>query len=302
MTTSSFSSRVRHDDDATYREWRDEFITAMAALVAGGHLAADETNITPGAGSRPGTGTEQGYAVYHINDSLHGTAPVYLRFGFGTHTGSTSPRIQVTHGTSTNGSGVLGGTALSTIQSIHSSSAQTTDTARQSYFCSLPGFLGINWKLGASTSEGGFFFCRSCDADGVPTVTGGMIHCGQGQSGEYAKRQSFRYAAAAAAYTAHFSSEGAGPGMLGFLPQALSTTQVGSDIQVALGWMVTPRVQPLFGICGVLDSELNVGGTFSVALVGASARTFITVGRPFGGFGPIAPGVNGGLTCAMLWE
>ena len=76
MTTASWSTRLRHDSAATYQEWRDEFITKLGLLVTGAVLAADETNITPGAGALPGLNTEGGYAVYHLADSLHGTEPV----------------------------------------------------------------------------------------------------------------------------------------------------------------------------------------------------------------------------------
>ena len=174
MAFTSSTTRVRHDSDPTYQEWRDEFITRLGVLVTAGVLAADETNITPAAGSRPAINTEQGYAVYHLADSLHASAPVYIRFGFGTNTSTTGPRIQVTTGTSTNGSGVLGGTALSTIASIHGNATQTTDTTRSSYWCALPGYFGVSWKQGASGTEGCFIICRTADSSGAPTATGSL--------------------------------------------------------------------------------------------------------------------------------
>lgn len=295
MTTASWSSRVRHDSDAVWQEWRDELITQLGTLVTAGVLAADETNITAGAGARPGTNTEGGYAVYHISDSLHGTAPIYIRFGLGTGGGATAPRIQVTVGTSTNGSGVLGGTALSTIASITVlNSASTSDTARQSYMCAVAGFFGLSWKVGAGT-EGGFWICRTCDADGTPTVTGAMAHWGIGSATGITKRQAFRYAATAAAYTATTVTTS---GQVGFSPQSPTNSAIGADIQVFLGWTITPRAAPLFGVCGVYPSELSVGGTFSATLVGTTARTYLTMGTL--GSGPFDAGNV--LTTAMLWE
>lgn len=299
MSTQSWSSRLRHDSDATYQEWRDEFITKLGLLVASGDLAADETNITPGAGARPGTNTEQGYAVYHLDDSLHGTAPIYIRFGFGTGSGATSPRLQVTVGTSTNGSGVLGGTALSTIASVNGNLAQTGDTARQSYMCATAGFFGFDWKVGSAPSEGAFFICRTCDTAGAPTATGAIAHWGLGTTNTLTKRQAFRYAATAAAYTALTSIV---DGALGMNPQAPLATTVGSDVQMMLGWTITPRVAPLFGVCGVNPAELAPGGTFSATTVGASARTFLTMATTAGPFGPISAAATGGLCIAMLWE
>mgnify|MGYP003580161976 CR=1 FL=1 len=301
MTTASWSTRVRHDSDATYQEWRDEFITKLGVLVTGGFLTADETNITPTAGARPGANTEQGYAVYHLSDSLHGTAPVYIRFGFGTGAGTTTPRIQVTTGTSTNGSGVIGGTALSTISNIQSvsASAQTTDTARQSYMCAVEGFFGVNWKINCGLAEGAFFICRTCDSDGTPTVTGSMAHWGGGSVIWALKRQSFRYASSVAAYTATSAVD---TSALGLSPQVPTNTTVGADVQAMLGWTIEPRVVPLFGVCGVYSSELAVGGTFSTTLVGSTPRTFITLNGAAGPFGPVAANATGGMNIAMVWE
>lgn len=298
MSTQSWSSRIRHDSDAVYQEWRDEFITKLGLLVTSGDLAADETNITPGAGARPGTNTEQGYAVYHLADSLHGTAPIYLRFGFGTGGGATTPRIQVTTGTSTNGSGVLGGTALSTIASTGASnSSQVLDTSRQSYMCATAGFFGFNWKVAGYDAS--FWICRTCDSDGAITATGAIAHWGISSLSNLTKRQAFRFAAPAAAYTAISTVEGAA---LGINPQTVISTTVGSDIQVMLGWTITPRVEPIFGVCGVLPAELAVGGTFNATLVGASSRTYLTMTAASGAFGPIVAGGTGGLCMAMLWE
>lgn len=295
MTTASWSTRVRHSDDPTYQEWRDEFITKLGLMTT---LVADETNITPGAGSRPASNTEGGYAVYHLNDSLHGTAPIYLRFGFGTASNTSAPRIQVTTGTSTNGSGVLGGTALSSIASINGNTAQTTDTARQSYMCCVAGFFGVSWKVGASASEASFWIARTVDSDGAITATGALAHWGIGNDLQITKRQAFRFAATAAAYTAQTNVANA---MLGFAPQTPGNSAVGSDVQAFLAWTLTPRVAPLVGVCGVYLAELAVGGTFSATLVGATPRTYLTMGSNSGPFDN-APNGFRQLATAMLWE
>jgi hypothetical protein len=227
---------------------------------------------------------------------------VYIRFGFGTSAGATTPRLQVTTGTSTNGSGVLGGTALSVVTNININSggtqAQTTDTARNSYLCCQPGFLGLSWKTGTSNCEGFFFFNRHCDSTGAIDATGAHGWWGQGNNTGVNRSQAFRFAATAAAYTAQNTPSTA---YLGFNPQNLVSTLVGSDIQVALGWSVQPRVTPLFGVCGVLDAEVTAGTTFSVALVGSSARTYIALATTAGPFSNAAVGA-GYCKFAMLWE
>ena len=91
--------------------------------------------------------------------------------------------------------------------------------------------------------------------------------------------------------------------MLGMSPQSPVNTTVGSDIQVAIGWTITPRVAPLFGVCGVYASELGRGGTFNATIVGTTARTYITLYSSTGPFGAL--GINsvvGEQHIAMLWE
>lgn len=300
MSTQSWSSRIRHDSDATYQEWRDELITKLGLLVTAGVLAADETNITPAAGARPGTNSEGGYAVYHLADSLHATAPIYLRFGLGTGGIASGPRIQVTTGTSTNGSGVLGGTALSSAINIHNAGAsQTSDVARQSYMCCVAGFFGLSWKVAAGNTEGGFFICRTCDSDGTPNAVGALANWSGTTATGIGTRQAFRYETPADAYGTTISPTS---GALGLAPQAPLSTAVGADIQVFLGWTIAPRATPLFGVCGVYGSELAPAGTFEATLVGNTPRTYLTLSNVYGPFGPVAVTSQGGLNTAMLWE
>jgi hypothetical protein len=280
-----------------YQEWRDELIAKLGNLT---YLSVDETNITPGAGARPGTNTEGGYAVFHLNDSLHGTAPVYIRFGFGTDSGTTNPRVQVTTGTSTNGSGVIGGTALSTIASISTSATQVTDTTSNSYLCAAPGFLGLMFKQTSNNYKGFFFINRTCDGTGAITATGAHAWWGAGGNTNPTKSQAFRYAATAAAYTAQSTAVVA---MLGFLPQGQASTLVSGTIQVAMGWSINPATYPLFGVCGVLDNEVSAGTTFSVTLVGSTPRMYIGAAQlTCGAFGPTFDSTTGIPKFAMLWE
>ncbi len=298
MTTATWSSRVRHDDNPTYQEWRDEFITKLATLVAAGKLAADETSITPGAGARPGASTEGGYAVYHLADSLHGTAPIYIRFGFGTNSTTTAPRIQVTVGTSTNGAGVLGGTALATIASIGGNATQVTDTVRSSYMCAVAGFFGLSWKQAAGNSESSFFLARTVDSAGAITVTGAIAVWGAATSANVTKTQAFRYPSTAIAYTARTALPDTA---LGFSPQIPSATLVGSNIQAFVAWTITPQMAPVLGICGVLDAEVANATTFSATMVGSTSHTYIGLTLNAGPFGTGAA-TGGQPKFAMLWE
>lgn len=297
MTTQSWSSRVRHDSDATFREWGSDFALKLAAV--GLVQTSDTAQINWTTVTRPGSATNAGFEIWRFNDSLQGTAPVFIRIDYGTHTATTAPRMQFTVGTGTNGSGTLTGTALTTARVVHGSITQVTDTARQSYMCAVAGFFGFNWKVGAGLTEASFFICRTCDATGAPSVTGAMVSWGAGTVASSTARQSLRFAATAAAYTA---TTVIADQMLGVNYQVPTTSAVGADIQVFLGWTITPRVEPLFGVCGVYPAELAPGGTFPATLVGSTPRTFLTwttIGGPFGTKG--ASGSDG-LCVAMLWE
>lgn len=295
MTTASWSTGVRHDSDATFREWGAEFAAKLGLV--GLVQTADTGQINWITVTRPGVNTEAGYEIWRFNDTLQSTAPVFMRVGYGTSGFTTAPRIQITVGTGSDGAGVITGTALTIARSCNGSVGQVTDTGRQSYMCAVAGFFGFNWKTAAGASEGSFFICRTADGNGAATVTGAMVAWGSGSTAG-GVRQALRFAATAIAYTAQSGSAG----QIGLNPQAVTSTLVGTDLQVFLGWTITPRAEPLFGVCGVLDQELTSGGTFSATLIGTTARTFLVWTDIAGPFGSELGTNPGGLNIAMLWE
>lgn len=297
MTTQSWATRVRHDSDATFREWGAELATKLDA--AGLVQTSDTGQINWTTVTRPGTSTAAGYEIRRFNDSLQATAPIFLRVEYGTGSSATAPRIRVTVGTGTNGAGTLTGTALTTVREIHGSSAQASDTLRNSYACHAEGFFGLSWKQGASNTEALLLISRSCDSDGDPDAVAAIVVWGAGSQSALTATQGLRFAATAAAYTAATSAVNS---MLGFNPQAQASSLVGSDIQIFLGWMITPQVKPIFSTCGVLDAESAAGNTFSIVLVGTTSRTYLSLTNASGPFGPGNAGGSGMPKFAMLWE
>lgn len=294
MTTQAWTTRIRDDSDATYQEWRDELVLKFVA--AG--LGVDETNITAGAGSKPGVNTEGHYAVYHLADSLHGTAPIYIRVSFGTGANASEPRLAFTVGTSTNGSGTLGGTALTTTRFVMAGGGnQATDTARPSYLCVTDGFCGLYYKHGSGTAVASFFVARTVDTGGAISNLGAMVVWGSSSALAIAT-QALRFPATAIAYTARTVLPQT---QLGFSPQIPSSTSVGSDIQAFLAWTISPQMSPLVGICGVLDGEVSLGTTFAMTPIGVTSRTYIALATTAGPFGAdTAGGANPKF--GMLWE
>lgn len=301
MTTQSWSTRVRHDSDATFREWGSEFNSMLAAI--GLVQTSDTGQINWASATRPGTGSFAGYEVWRFDDTLQGTAPIFLKFEYGTWGGNaTAPRIRIGVGIATDGSGnvtTIGGGAAG-MRDINNQQAQTSDNARTSYFCHTEGFLGLAWKLGTGgNTVGTFLLCRTVDSDGDPTATGALARWGIGQTGAVTSSQAMRFAATAELYAEQTSLVNAA---LCLNPQVRSVSTIGSDIQAFIAWTITPAVAPLVGICGVISSEVPTGNTFDVALVGATQRTYIALESRNGPMGAIDSSSTGGLKPAMLWE
>lgn len=298
MTTQSWSTRIRHDTDATFREWGLEFNTKLAA--AGLVQTADTGQINWTTVTLPGTNTDGGYEIWKLNDSLFGTAPVYFRLDYGTGGGTNIPRVKFTVGTGTDGAGVITGTAKTAANTFSVQASQVGDVARQSYLCVAEGFFGIHWKTDADAGNGanGFFiFARTVTGSGVPDATAGLVIWGSGNSSQL-NTQALRFAATAAAYP----QKSVPDSMVGFFAQSPSATTAGSDIQAAVAWTRSPFMVPLIGICGVLSTEVSIGSTFTVTIVGSTPHTYIGLSNSAGAFGHSTAGSSGLPRFAMLWE
>jgi hypothetical protein len=296
MTTQAWTSRLRCDDNTTFREFVAEFSARMAAC--GMVQTADTGQVNLLTVNRPAANTEAGYEIWTFNDSLQATAPIYIRVGYAVGSANTNPAIFFTVGTGSNGAGTITGTALTTARRFNANTAQTSDTARPSFMCHTEGFFGVSWKHGSTNSVGGFFVDRTCDNAGVKDGTGAMVHWGLGNPGSMV-RQALRFASTAAAYTATTSLETCA---LGIMAQCPAVSSVGADYQVALGFTITPRAVPLNGVCGVYAAEFPVGLSFPATLVGSASHTYLTMAAEAGGFGPVGSTSAGGMNIAMLWE
>lgn len=295
MTTVAWSARIRHDSDATFREWGLDLRTRMVA--AGLVNTADTGQINFASVVRAGTNANAGYDIFRFADTQQATAPIYIRVDYGTGSSTTAPRVQFTIGTGTNGAGTVTGTALTISRPFHSSAVQTTDTLRNSYICVVDGFLGIFWKAGSSNTIGFLAVCRTIDASGVATATGAMVVWGGGIASSVTATQALRFAATAQAFPAQTAVSLTA---LGLNPQGATSTAVGTDLQVFVGFTVTPRVEPLVGVCGILQTEFTPLNTFTATLVGSTPRTYLALETAAGTFGPVNTTIGPGY--AMLWE
>lgn len=292
MTTQAWASVVDQSSDAGFRAWGLDLNTKLAA--AGLVQTSDTGQIDWTTVNRAGTNSNAGYEIWRFNDSLQGTAPIFIKIEYGTGNSAAIPRIQISVGTGTNGAGTLTGTAASDTAIITSGNQPTsTAVAYTSYACHAEGFFGLLWKTGSS-SNGAFLISRTCDSSGAPTATGALCYWGSNNS-VLKGVQALRFAAAAAAYTLKTAAnEGSC-----LVPLHPANSAVGADIQVYLHWTITPQVSPVFGFCTVYVSEIPLGNTFSTTLVGSTPRTYIGLGT---GAGAAEASSSNANALAMLWE
>lgn len=289
MTTVTSSTRLRHDSDATFREWGSEFSGFLNTI--GLVQTADTGQINWTTVTRPAANTEAGYEMWRFNDTQQGTSPVFLRFGYGTNANAAGPRIQLTVGTGSNGSGTITGTAPFTINNISASSTtETGDTLRNSYFCLVDGAFVWQWKNASSTRSFGMVG-RTVDSSGVADADGLMIILGGsniftsacmnfvGTDTITTKRTSV-----AAAQPCHW-------------PQTPAASLVGSDQQVACVYGTFPRFRPIPWFVGCLDTEFLEAVTFTATMVGSTPRTYLA-GSALENFMDAATI----LKHAMIWE
>lgn len=297
MATATYTSGTLHTTDAEFRIWGKELSDTLQTFSSTPGLVktGDTGQINWATVTRASPPGDAGYEIYYLNDSLHGTAPIYIRIDYGTAAGASRPRIKVTIGTGTNGAGTLTGiTGTATI--CTSDTVNGAATTVPTYICVNTGFFGLAWKCTTTnTPQGGFIICRSCDADGTPNAKAAIICYSIVATGTNTYTQTLRFESVAAAQTQDVTGGG-----LSLVPGNVTSSSIGgANLQVYMCWMNAPDVRPVFGIATVVIASHALATTFSVALVGSTARTYIALNA--NSFGSPA-NKNVAYTLAMLYE
>lgn len=305
MTALSWTTRIRHDSDAMFREWGSRLSSELAN--AGLVQTPDTGQINWASVTRPGSNAVAGYEIWRFDDTLQGTAPVFLKLSYGTGNHTSGPRLTLQVGTGSDGSGNLTGT-LSGIFVNNSGAAHTSDTAYPSYLCVTEGFFGLNHKAGMpSINDASSVFTveRLHDSSGAPTGDGVFItshsHAG-GSTGPVAV-QYLKFSGAPEAFPQRTSVNDSG---LSVVPQRPITSTIGGgDTEAYLCWIKTPQVVPSACLLVVLANEVAQGGTFTSAPINGVSRTYIGCGVSTSGSSSAGPAVNTNWAyarLAMLWE
>lgn len=301
MTTRSWSSRIRHDSDALFREWGEELHDELVA--AGLVQTADTGQIDWGTVTRASINSDAGYEIWRFDDTLQATAPIFIKLMYGTGSNASAPRLRLQVGTGTDGAGTLTG-VVSSIHSADSSTTNNSDTTAPSYLCVAEGFFGLCHKPEINNQiwyQSIFTVERTTDTDGEWTADGAFIQC-HPRNGSSMSVQYLQFSGGSPQAFSRFT--GANDCGLSLIPQAADTSNLGDgDLQAYLCWMATPAVVPSLGTCVVYKGEIALGANFMTTLRGSTPRTYLGLGSATNNpTGPAANKTWSDVRLAMLWE
>lgn len=308
MATHFTNSPIAHTDDATFRAWRDEFSDALDDI----GLTNAYRNATWATDLRPGSNAIASTEVWAFSDALQATAPVFIKFEYGTLNTATAPAIWMTVGSGHDGSGTLTGLISDRVQ-CNPNLPPTTATNFPTRACFARGQFWISFKAGASSSAaagGGLAFAavlRSVNSSGAPSADG--IQCywrGAGTAnGTCLQAQPISYI---------YNSIGViTPNILtnirsvSFSLNVMGKTSsnVGPIPQVFKHYGSFTRDQPLIGLISYIGSEIAGGaqyGPFPQTLVGGLQCNYFALGPAAIANTCAGTASNGQTALAGIWE
>jgi hypothetical protein len=232
-------------------------------------------SMTPGTTSGSANGV-LGYQIWKMGDTLQSTAPCYLKIEFGRSSSGNCPRLAVTTGTSTNGSGTVTGTTSSRTYF----SAGTTGTGATTQTCYFAGntnyFYMTLWQSTAGLAASAFAIERDHDNNGNDLGTYYTMMASSGGSSVWTLQSMF-------------------PGLATQTVQetSLNITFPGTTLFNSNVWFA-----PIFPVIGQIGNQMFCGcckssavtnlSTISVNFYGASHTLICFSNSPFTSFGSVS--------------
>ncbi len=307
MATNSINTPISHADDAGFRAWVSEFITL---ITTGGALVqtSDTGQINTTTATRPGVSAYGGYACFRFDDTLQSTVPYFFRFDFGTGTIATTPRIALTIGTGTNGSGTITGVIQPLVILTAQQALLSTTTPYPSYASGYGGNINLGFKIGAQ-SGGGFFFIsidRVRDWDGSQTGEGLTVLTVSNTAGSVLMANlsgtlaSYRRASGTSIPASGMTNN---QNMFCLVPQ-LSTASVasGGSTLVYRHFCSNPDQRPMLATNTVIASEVSLAVEYDARPVGSVDRHYICLGSLVPGAAAGAPNGSTTYSIGMLYD
>lgn len=316
MATYSTNTTVANTSSTTFQAWVNEIYDALVTECGLSQTADTGQMANPCTTSIPGAAnTSAGYYVFEFNDTLNSSYPVVIKLEFGTAAATTDLQMWITVGTGSNGSGTINGTVMTRVAVCGGAAPSSTSTNYVSRYCynSTQGFLGMAFKIGSTGTStnatmGGFLLFRSVNSSGDTTgdsvmlLTPSSTATGSTTDGNM---QVLSYNLSAAYLN---SNPIASTLYWGFIPFSSTGTLEGSAGQIfpVFQWNGSSTV-PGYGITSAaalaLISEISIGSTVTVTVLGSVSLTYISVGSPVGTSSLTGIGYSAtSYTMLMLWE
>lgn len=297
MTTATTTTVIDQSTDAAFRTWVAEIITALVTT-CGVTQTADTGQINTATVTRAAINTAAGYVILRFNDTAQSTSPIFIKLEFGSGSATTEPSMWITVGTGSNGSGTLTGTTT-TRQNIVGGTHASSVTSYVSRWCynATDGILAMCWKIGGVSGGnlGTILIARTTDSSGASTtnayvsMTNGSTTSPIGSTGTV---QIYSYTSSALLTLGN---------ALQYVAQLYASTSLntGGNIYVIPMFFTSP-VPGIMAMVGfAILADIALGTTVTLALVGSTTHTFVSVGQFYGAS---APGNISGGTWLMIWE
>lgn len=287
MTTASSHTTVSNSSDATFRDWGLHVSNLLTA--AGFPKSTDTGQIDWTSATRPAVSTAAGYEIRYLNDSLHGSKPIYVKIEYGSNNPQSIPNIWITVASGTNGAGTVSGTTYFPRDTIIYGAAFGA-ISYPSFACATEGFVGLAAFRGYSSTFYSAFFAvlRTTDAAGAPSATGVITYrTSVGNLTRTVYMGSTLYTAA--------NNYCLIPG------SPLSTTEA-NIVKVFRHFNMQPEVVCSPQLISFYAPEIQNETVFTATPVGATVRTYLALSSSAGPDQSALGGAAGSNKLGMLWE
>lgn len=298
MTTASWSTVVDQTSDAAFRTWGSELNTKFAAV--GMVQTADTGQINWTTVTRAGTNTAAGYEIWRLSGSA-----LFFKIEYGSGSSNAVPSFWLTVGTGSNGTGTLTGQLSTRTQHGNTGTGiSSTVTNYQSYLCATANYFGLSWKIGSVGTVGQartfMLVAQTVDITGAATAVGYFTLLSI--TSNTPQMQCVATTAAVTGPVLSSSNFFLIPGNISAGPPS-SQDGLGNN-QAFLMWfsiLGTTPVSPLQHAAMALLSDLTLGNTATITLVGSSGHTYISSSKAFFSDPPsVITAAN--MTILLLWE
>lgn len=277
-------------DTTKFRAW----IAGFEAMLSGSGWtqASDATGqISSTTVTWPGSAnTIAGYQIWYLDDALHATYPIYVRFGFGQGASYARLILNFQVGYATSGAGALTGWTSSTQTLIDGSTAASNPVAATGINFGSSG-EGYAWFVHGRGNFGTYSptFCLQREynpADGSIKNNGNWSIVANQVT---ASTQGYSVVRATATVTTWQADTC-------MVPQGATVSAKAHELELYRHYVRYPHVSAVGDMCTYLAAEVQTDSTFIADICGNN-RTFIATGVTGWSGRALA-----GHSCAAIWE